>query len=211
MTTAESSPKPKKKSKMPYGAIAWGAVGAAALVRAFWNPNRAIVKDGFAGQCEGAQGCSPYLTVDASSGDGSVLSAARGLVVKATANSVWIIPNREAVVLEYTSPDIQVMVREGQTVWTGQQIAAARQLKFAVFRIDRKAGGSVSYTPLSPSAWLASRGLRISAKRHSISAEGDNWCEGGRKLQIPERVGQCGLRLPEPSAVALLPVSVTMG
>ena len=212
MATAEISSKPKKKpSKVPYGAIAWGAVGVAALVRAFWNPYRAVVKDGFAAACEGGVGCSPFLTVDASGGDGSVLSAARGLVVRTTSDSIWIIPNREAVVLEYTGSGIQTMVREGQSVWTGQQIASAKRIQFGVFRIDRSAAGKVSYTPLSPSAWLASRGLNISAKRHSISAEGDNWCEGGRKLVIPERTGQCGLRLPEPSAVALLPISVTMG
>lgn len=200
----------KKKTKLPYGALVWTAFGTAALARAFWNPHRAVVKDGFSAACEGEK-CSPYLVIDSSAGAGAIYSGARGLVVRATPSSVWIIPNREAVVLEYTGEPMQVMVREGQSVWTGQQIAAAARLKFAVFRIDRGAGGTVSYTPLSPSAWLASRGLKISAKRHSVSAEGDNWCEGGRRLRIPEKVGQCGIRLPEPSSVALLPISVTMG
>lgn len=205
-------PKKKKPHKLPYGAIAWTLVGSAALLRAFWNANRAVVKDGYTSSCEGGQACSPYMVIDNSGGADAVYSAARGLVARVTGSSVWVIPNREAVVLEYVGdPNSQVMVREGQTVWQGQQIASARQLKFAVFRINRSAAGAVTFTPLSPAAWLAARGLKISAKSHSISAEGDNWCEGGRKLQVPERVGQCGIKLPEPSSVALLPISVTMG
>lgn len=207
---AEQQPK-KKKHKLPYGAIAWGLVGTAALVRAFWNPERAVVKDGYTSACEGGANCSPYMVIDAAGGSGAVFSGARGKVIRVQGSSVWIVPNREAVVLEYTGgPNSQVMVREGQTVWQGQQIAAMPQVKFAVFRIDRTSG-SFSYTPLSPAAWLASRGLRISAKKHSVTAEGDNWCEGGRKLQVPQRVGQCGIKLPDPSSVALLPISVTMG
>lgn len=208
---AEQQPK-KKKHKLPYGAIAWTLVGSAALVRAFWNPHRAVVKDGYTSACEGGSSCSPYMVIDAAGGAGAVYSGARGRVIRVTGNSIWIVPNREAVVLEYVgSANSQVMVREGQSVWQGQQIASAPQVKFAVFRIDRSSSGSVSYTPLSPAAWLASRGLRISAKKHSVTAEGDNWCEGGRKLQVPQRVGQCGIKLPDPSSVALLPISVTMG
>lgn len=203
--------KPKKKKRVPLGAITWGVIGTAALVRAFWNPERAIIKDGFAKTCEGSN-CSAYLVTESSGGANKVFAAARGRVVKVTPNSVWIIPNREAVVLEYVvGGSAQIMVREGQTVWQGQVIASAQTVSFAVWRIDRSPTGAVSYTALSPSAWLASRGLRISAKHHKVSAEGSNWCEGGRKLQVPETVGTCGIRLPEPSAVALLPISVTMG
>ena len=202
----------KKRRRLPYGAIAWTLVGSAALVRAFWNPHRAIVKDGFTSACEGGSSCSPYLTIKSSDGAGAIFSSARGVVVSVTDTSIWIIPNREAVVLEYAGDSgMQVMVRAGQTVWQGQQIASAPALKFAVFRINRSASGGYNYTPLSPSAWIAARGLRISSKKHSVTAEGDNWCEGGRKLQVPERVGQCGIKLPDPSAVALLPISVTMG
>lgn len=205
---AEETPKKKKPGKLPYGALLLTTVGAAALVRAFWNPHRAVVKDGYTSACEGA-GCSPYMVIDSATGGGPVYSGARGLVVKADKNSIWIVPNREAVVLEYVGePLIQSMVREGQTVWQGEQIAQAARVKFAVFRMDRGASGKITYTPLSPSAWLASRGLRISSKRHAVSAEGDNWCEGGRKLMMPEGAFQCGLRLPQPSAVALLPITV---
>lgn len=202
-----STEKPKKKpGKVPYGAIVWTTVGAVALVRAFWHPHRALVKNGFTSACEGANNCSPYLVVESAEGAGPVYSAARGRVVRAAGSSVWIIPNREAVVLEYIG-DLQLMVSEGQTVWQGEQIASAGQLKFAVWRIDTS-GGSVKYTPLSPSAWLASRGLRISVKKHAVVAEGSNWCEGGRTLAMPESAFQCGLRLPKPSAVALLPITV---
>lgn len=207
-----TEPQKKKPRKLPYGAIAWTLLGSAALFRAFWNPHRSIVKDGFTSSCEGGQTCTPYMTIKSSDGSGAIFSGARGVVVDVSATSIWIIPNREAVVLEYAGDaNMQIMVRKGQTVWQGQQIASAPTLKFAVFRIDRSAAGAVSYTALSPAAWIAARGLRISSKKHAVTAEGDNWCEGGRKLQVPERVGQCGIRLPEPSAVALLPISVTMG
>lgn len=200
----------KLGKKVPLGAIFLTTIGAAALVRGFWNPHRAIIKDGFATQCEGGKSCSNYTTLEAAEGSGPVYSAARGMVVKATADSVFIVPNREAVVLEYQNVD-QVMVRPGQTVWNGQQIGTASTLRFAVFRIDRASNGRVTYVPLSPSAWLAARGARLSAKKSGVSAEGENWCEGGRRLRMPEKVGQCGLRLPEPTAVALLPITATMG
>lgn len=200
----------KLGKKVPLGAVFLTTVGVVALVRGFWNPNRAVIKDGFATQCEGGKGCSNYTTLESAEGSGPVYAAARGMVVKATDDSVFIVPNREAVVLEYKNVD-QVMVRPGQTVWNGQQIGTASTLQFAVYRINRSSNGAVTYVPLSPSAWLASRGARLSAKKSGVSAEGENWCEGGRRLTMPEKVGQCGLRLPEPTAVALLPVTVTMG
>lgn len=200
----------KLGKKVPLGALFLGTVGVAALVRGFWNPNRAVIKDGFVTQCEGGKSCSNYTTLEAAEGSGPVYSAARGMVVKATSDSVFIVPNREAVVLEYKNVD-QVMVRSGQTVWNGQQIGTAATLQFAVFRIDRDSKGRVTYVALSPSAWLAARGARLSAKKSGVSAEGENWCEGGRHLRMPEKVGQCGLRLPEPTAVALLPITATMG
>lgn len=200
----------KLGKKVPLGAIVLTTIGAAALVRGFWNPHRAVVKDGFATECEGGKGCSNYTTLESSEGAGPVYSAARGLVAQTTSNSVIIVPNREAVVLEYLGLD-QVMVRPGQSVWNGQQIASSARVKFGVYRIDRSQSGKVSYVALSPSAWLASRGARLSAKKSGVSAEGENWCEGGRRLMVPQKVGQCGIRLPEPTAVALLPISVTMG
>lgn len=201
----------KRRGRLPWGALAWTTVGGLALVRAFWNPQRAVVKDGFAGACEGGPNCSPYVTLQSSEGSAPIYSAASGVVVRQTGTKAWIIPNREAVVLEYMADaGAQIMVRQGESVRQGQQIASASQLSFAVFRIDRTAQGP-KYVPLSPSAWLAARGLSLSAKKHAVSAEGSNWCEGGRKLRVPEQVGNCGIKLPEPSSVALLPISVTMG
>jgi len=195
--------------KVPLGAIFFTSLGAALLVRGFWNPHRAVVKDGFATSCEGER-CSPYTALEASEGAGPVYSVARGLVVRASAKTVFVIPNREAVVLEYRDLD-QIMVREGQTIGAGQQIASSAKVLFAVFRIDRRDDGTVAYVPLSPSAWLAARGAALSAKKHAATAEGTNWCEGGRHLTMPEKVGQCNIKLPEPASVALLPISVTMG
>jgi hypothetical protein len=183
------------------------ALGAGALVRAFYHPARALIQDGFVSQCAGSDtSCDPHLTVDGSMGSQPVYAVVGGVIVAAGPDWVALVPNHEAVVLTYGN--LTDVAPAGSKVGVGQMIGRSPRLSFGVSRIDRDAAGSVKLTPYEPTSWLAVRGLGVSVKsRHS----GQNlWCEGGRTLSVPQQVGRCGIALPAPSAWALLPVSVTL-
>lgn len=201
----------KKKSKHPYGAIFWGLVGCAAAFRALYHPWRAIVKDGFPSRCAG-ESCDPSMGITSFGGMTEVFSPVRGVVAVAGTGRILIIPNDEAVVLEYRAPSVNELVQQvksGDEVGAGQQIAVGRSFSFAVWTLTRTASGTAAMgKPIEPASWLATHGCAVSATKHQTA---DTWCAAGRKLTVPQKLAsQCGVVLPPPSGYAILPISATM-
>jgi len=204
-----SEPAPKKK-KLPWGAMFWGTIGAAAAVRALYHPYRAVIRDGFASKCS-AVGCDPTMMIDSFSGESEIYAPVSGVVVATLPTGIYIAASGEPTLLEYSSDPSQMVVQvsPGESVGAGQQIGLARRLKFGVYDIERTASGTAKVgRPYEPAAWLATHGCSISHKKHKTT--GEVWCEGSRKLVVPTAVATCGLRLPPPNGFALLPVSATM-
>lgn len=201
----------KKKSKHPYGAMFWGAVGLAAAFRALYHPWRALVKDGFPSRCAGTS-CDPSMGITAFSGLTEVYSPVRGRVAIAKTGTILIIPDDEGVVLEYRSSgstDFVQQVKSGDEVGAGQQIAVGRNFSFAVWQLDRTTAGAAKMgKAIEPASWLATHGARVSATYHKNQ---DTWCAAGRKLVVPQALAsQCGMILPPPNGYAILPISATM-
>jgi hypothetical protein len=121
---------------------------------------------------------------------------------------IRVAATHEPVVLEYRGA-LQPQVAEGEKVGVGQQVALAQQVEFGVKEIRRSSSG-VTSIQLEPASWLAARGLSISVKKHKADTEGSNWCEGGRKLRVPESAVLCNLDLPAPGGFLLLPVSASV-
>lgn len=200
----------KKKKKYPWGAILWGTVAAAAAVRVLYHPYRSVIRDGFASKCS-SEGCDPAMTIDSFSGQSEIFAPVGGVVVAVSQTSIYIALSGESTLLEYVAAPGQMVVQvvQGEHVGAGQQIGLAAKLKFAVYEIARTAsGGATLGRPYEPAAWLANHGCAVSHKKHKVS--GAVWCEGGRKLVVPDSVAKCGIRLPPPNGFALLPVSATM-
>ncbi len=202
----------KKKSKHPYGAFFWGAIGALAAFRALYHPWRTLVKDGFPVRCSGDFNCDPSMSVSSFSGQTEVFSPVRATVAVSKPGALILVPDDEAVVLELRGQDATTMlvqVAAGEHVGAGQQIGLASMFSFAVWELGRTASGqAVMGKAIEPASWLATHGAKISAKYHATTS---TWCGGGRKLVVPQTAAsQCGVKLPAPSGYALLPVSVTM-
>lgn len=201
----------KKKKKYPWVAILWGSVAAAAAVRVLYHPFRSVIRDGFASKCASDGGCDPAMTIDSFSGQSEIFAPVGGVVVAVTDSSIYLALGSEPTLLEYVASPGQMVVQVavGQKVGAGQQIALASKLKFAAYEVGRTANGSATLgRAFEPAAWLANHGCTVSHKKHKVS--GAVWCEGGRKLVVPESVAKCGLKLPAPNGFALLPVSATM-
>jgi len=201
----------KKKKKLPWGAMFWGGLSIAAAVRVLYHPYRAVMRDGFASKCAADTGCEPTMLIDSFSGQSEIYAPVPGRVVAATDASVYVMCSGEPTLLEYVgSPgEMLVQVTVGEKVGAGQQIGLASRVKFGVYEVNRSSGGTARIDrPYEPAAWLATHGCRVSHVHHKIA--GQVWCEGGRKLVVPQTVAKCGLRLPPPNGFALLPVSATM-
>ena len=203
-----------KKSKHPYGALFWGAVGLAAVFRALYHPWRVLVNDGFASRCSGAGSCDPSMTITSYQGQTEVYCPVRGVVVDAKPGRILIVPDDLAVVLEYTGDPnaFLAQMHSGDSVGAGQQIGLSSQFTFAVWTLGRTASGTPQMgAAIEPASWLTTHGAKISAKFHTPSPAAA-WCSTGRKLVVPQTIAsQCGTVLPAPSGYALLPTSVTMG
>ena len=200
----------KKRKKYPLGAIFWGTIGVAAAVRCLYRPDRSLIKDGFVSKCAAATGCDPAMTVDAFEGTKPIFAPMAGTVVSTGPHTVYLVPNGEAVLLEYTSNSASFtpQVAVGDKVGSGQQLGLASRISFAVYEITRTPDGRAQVgRALEPASWLAVHGIRVSSKKHPAT---ENWCEGGRKIVAPPNVANC-LTLPPPSGFALLPISVTTG
>lgn len=198
----------------PVAALAWGALGSAALFRALYHPSRAVVADGFAVRCSGGSPCAAGMTVDSFLGKGPVYAGSSGIVFRTTANAVYLASGTEPAVMVYegdpSKGGMQVQVQPGQRVTVGQQIGLAERVTFSVYVLWRNPDGTIKIIPNEPAAWLATHGMAVSRKRRAGGGAGAQWCEAGRKLIVPQDVSQCGLKLATPGAFMLLPVSVTM-
>lgn len=203
----------KKKQKHPYGALFWGSVAGVALFRALYHPWRALLKDGFASRCAGDGGCDPSMTLTSFSGQTEVFTPVRAVVGLSAQGTLLLLPNDEAVVLEYRGAPSSFLTQvvQGQQLGAGQQVGLASTVNFAVYKLERSAAGTAQMgAAVEPASYLATHGAKISAKYHAATAS-SAWCGGGRKLVVPQAVAsQCGVTLPAPSGYALLPVSVTM-
>jgi hypothetical protein len=150
------------------------------------------------------------MGIESMRGVAPVYSVVPGRVLRVEGQRIVLASSNEPVVVFY-SGDLQSMVVAGDAVGLGQTIAAGSSIQFAVSELVRQADGRVEEQVLEPAAWLAARGLSISAKSNVTDATGERWCEAGRKLVIPEQVrSSCEIRLPKPPGFALLPVSSTM-
>jgi len=175
--------------------VLWGAAGAAALVRAFWNPAR-VVTDAPPLGCPG-MGCDPGLMFGPSSASMYAVTSGRVHAMDPTLG-LQIVSRVEPVLVTYQGWTALDNLRVGQDVRLGQNLGQAlRGLTFAVQQIQP--GGKL--VPLEPASWLAARGLKPSSVASPL------WCAQGRKILVPRAVASCGFRLPDPSSVMLLPVS----
>lgn len=189
---------------LPIAALAWTGLAAGTLLRTFYHPCRALLRDGYAERCAGAPSCDPTMDLKSLVGVAPVYSVASGRVIAVGPGYLHLASQHEPVILAYEHVQ-QLQVTLGQNVGIGQQIGLSSVLRFSVFGVLRSGAGALSLAAIEPAAWLAARGLRISEKSHPAA----RWCEGGRKIQTPAAVPTCGLKLPVPSGFMLLPVSVT--
>lgn len=191
---------------LPLAALVWSTLALGAGARVFYHPHRAVILSGRVVSCAGSSSCDPTMMVQSPAGQQPVFGLVSGRVIAAGPNFVHLASAHEPVILVYEGASgMQVQVALGQSVGIGQQIGLSERLRFSVFRVDRSGTGSAVLSAIEPSAWLAARGLKVSAKKHPAT----QWCEQGRKIQTPTQVNKCGLRVPVPASFMLLPVSVT--
>lgn len=198
----------KKPSKLPW--LLWGAVTTGLLVRTFYRPYRAVVHKGYPLTCAGKVngGCSPALVIQGDPGATSVYAVTSGTAAVASDGSLSIASDREPVVVSYGPSPQQLFVKTGDHVGIGQEVAFMSKVAFSVTELARDGKGGVTFKPIEPSAWLAARGLRIAHAGNTVS---ELWCSHGRTLSVPPETLSCGVRMPDPSSLMLLPVSVTTG
>lgn len=174
--------------------ILWGAAGAAALVRAFWHPARHVTTGAPLG-CPGVA-CDPSVTL----GPGALFAVTSGRVYAAAPGMLQVASSVEPVLVTYQGSGVQPAVSVGASVRLGQALGGSSgPFSFAVQQVQP--GGKLS--AIEPASWLAARGLKLSPAASPL------WCAQGRKILVPRAVASCGLRLPDPSSVMLLPVSTT--
>ncbi len=183
-----------------------GAIAGVAIVKTFFRPFRAVVKEGSVGACPGTSGrgvCDPSLRIDTPQGS-PVYSTVSGRVVAAGSHFVLVASLYEPVVvmMDGISPE---PLSDGQYVGRGQKIGeSSGHVYFSVTEF-LPGGGAVA---VDPASWLASRGHKIA---HKNPSPGSSWCEGGRHIEVPVAAGRgCDLHEPDRGGFALLPVSVTV-
>ena len=199
-------PEQKKPSKIP--ALAWSVITLGLLARTFYRPARAVVQAGYPVACAGkaASACKPEMLIQGSPGATAVYAVTSGTAAIASDGSLSIASDREPVVVSYGRGSAQLFVQNGQKVGIGQQVAVMEKVAFTVTELVRESSGSITFRPIEPAAWLAARGLRI-AQASNVPSE--LWCSHGRNITVPGTTLGCGVRLPSPSALMLLPVTVT--
>ncbi len=195
----------KKPSKL--AAITWSALTLGLLARTFYRPQRAVVAKGYAVGCPGKVSgtCKPELSIQGSPGAVPIYAVTSGAAAIASDGSLSIASDREPIVVSYGKGPEQLLVRTGEHVGLGQQVGFMSKVAFSVTEIVRDGAGGVTFRPIEPASWLAARGLRIA---QSGNVPSDLWCSHGRTISVPSASLSC-VRLPEPSALMLLPVSVT--
>lgn len=208
MPPSDQTPAAKKKPEkgFAWGAAVWSAVGLGLAFRTLYHPHRAVVERGFASRCTGDQGCGSPMLIQPEGGTTNVFALTSGTVVIGK-SGLTLVSDREPVMIGYGPSVGQMLVQSGIAVGIGTPLAVMRAVELSVTEIVRAANGAITFRAIEPASWLASRGLTIAAKGN---AKGTLWCTQGRKIVLPQRVAQCGTRLPGTSAMLLLPVSVTM-
>jgi hypothetical protein len=199
---------PKKPSKIP--TVLWGAITAGLLFRTFWRPSRAVVQKGVAAACPGisppGSGCSTVMLIQGTPNATQVYAVTSGIVAIAADGSVQIASDREPVIIGYGPNPAQVFVQTGQKVQLGQEIAVMDNVAFSVTELIPDGKGGVTFQSIEPASWLAARGLRVAQAENVPTSL---WCSHGRSITVPTATLGCGIKLPEPSALMLLPVTVT--
>lgn len=195
-------------ARVPWSTLIAAGLGTAAAVRALMRPHRTLTLAGYVRGCAADSSCDPSMLIDAAGAP--VFSPVAGQVLSADQGWVVVKPDLDDVVLSYAwSPGADsssLQVSSGQAVHAGQTLAVGGLFRFSVLQVVRDASGTHLGAPFEPASWLAVRGLKISAK----SAEPQLWCEGGRTLTVPQGVAKCGIDLPSPGPLSLLPVSVSL-
>lgn len=196
----------KKPSKVP--AVLWTGVTLGLLFRTFYRPSRAVVAQGYPVACPGKVGtaCKSELVIQGSPGAVPVYAVTSGTAAIASDGSLSIASDREPIVVSYGPGAAQIFVSTGQKVGIGQQVAFMGKIAFTVTELIRESDGSVTFRPIDPAAWLAARGLHVA---QSGNVPSELWCSHGRSITVPSSTLSCGVKLPAPSALMLLPVSVT--
>src|SRR5882724_9500901 len=153
-----------KKQRHPYGALFWGVIGLAAAARALYHPWRVLVKDGFPSRCSGDGSCDPSMTITSFEGQTEVYCPVRGVVAVAQPGRILIIPDDQAVVLEYDNPNTSAFLAQmhsGDAVGAGEQIALASSFTFAVWTLGRTPSGQPQMgAAIEPASWLATHGAK---------------------------------------------------
>jgi len=205
---------------IPLGVLFLGALGAASAARAAYRPFRAIVRDGFVSACAGSPGtgaCTSAMRIASYRGKAEIFSPVAGKIIQPggtnPGGTLRIASSSEPIIITYMGDaakgGLEIQVQgPGQKVHAGQVVALGDGLAMTVEQVVRDASGRLSTVFIEPASWLAARGIRVSAKRRSGQAA--QWCDTGRKLTVPQSVGRCGMRLPAPSGMMILPVSVSM-
>jgi hypothetical protein len=187
--------------------------GLACLWRGLMNPYRAVVKSGSVAHCSGPNNfkvCDAADTITADPGTPSYAVTA-GKVVAVGQNFVHLLARNEPVILMYHG--LVPAVVEGQYVGRGQTLGAVDgggTVQFSVTELVRALDGALGYVTqvVPPSAWLASRGATHAVKD---LGDGSKWCEGGRKISVPNSASTgCDMKTPDPGMFGLLPVNIEM-
>lgn len=185
--------------------VFWGALGVGFVLRGFFRPHRAVVKEGAIVRCAGSNQfgvCDPSDTIETAEGE-PVFSTGPAEVVAVGGYYVNLLVQNDAVILMYEglTPEVEV----GQHVGSGQRIGTSDgRLHYSVTQY--KPNGVAEFVP--PSAWLAVRGMELVKNNSGSEAL---YCAGGRDIVVPsENKRACDLKAPRKAKFAMLPVSVEL-
>jgi hypothetical protein len=187
------------------GVLVWSAIGGFAAYRALVRPVRAVFDHGEVTECPGGTGCARTLGIRSTRGVAPVYALVSGTATRVAPDRVEVTSRDEPVIVSYFG-SLAPTVVPGQAVRAGEIVGHAESVGLAISQVQRLAGGALATTGIEPASWLAARGLRAAAR----VTPGTLWCQGGRRLTIPQDVARCGMRLAEPSAFSLLPVSAQL-
>jgi hypothetical protein len=193
-------------SSMSTAPYVLGAIAGVAIVKTFFRPRRAVVKEGQVEACPGSpkdRPCDPSLAISTPQGS-PVYSTVSGRVAAVGDKFVLVASGSEPVVVMVDGV-VPEPLEEGQYVGRGQKIGESMGVVYFGVTEFLSGGGSVA---VDPASWLASRGQRIA---HKNTDPGSSWCEGGRHIEVPGSAGRgCDLHEPDKGGFALLPVTVSV-
>lgn len=174
--------------------------GVACLTRGLVRPTRALVRRGEVRRCAGTNSfgvCDTTMSIRTPL-DETVYSATSGKVLVVGEDYVHVMSRQEPVILMYQG--LNSSVGAGQSVRPGQSLGRSHgTISFSVTQMGPEGAQMVE-----PASWLVSRG-----QRPVLRGGTSLWCSGRRNIAIPSSINQqCGLKTPDPSGFALLPVNI---